>query len=428
MSRRPIGEDVMASKSKKQRTKKESATSLVLLSLTVGVLALLQNKYGIASDIYGFYGMHFYDGRNLWPFSEKILEGDTIVQHPVEYPALTGLIMWLISFLVSPSATAIYSYYRITAALQIVLLAISAYLIFKLAGKKYGCYFVLAPAVLYSLNRNWDIWAVAAMLLAIYLFEKKRFQLSAILLAVSIATKFFPIVLMLPILIIFLRDKQLKLFIRYALTTVAAWVVINLPFVLINYEGWAYFYKFSAERGLGSASFFEITSIVVPSITFSSIHFYILNILALVVVTIYFAKLKSVPTLAATSFFVMFGFILFNKQYSFQYVIWLSVLAVLTFSYLKREHRESLLYVYILWQAFELAFQYAFFQMLLTNTFANTATPMTITVSKGAYGYIGVARYIVAVVFALLLAKFFFAANAESAQSQENMKSRQQNN
>ena len=53
---------------------------------------------------------------------------------------------------------------------------------------------------------------------------------------------------------------------------------------------------------------------------------------------------------------------------------------------------------------------------------------MTITVSNTAYGYVGVARYIVAVVFALLLAKFFFAVNAESAQSQENMKSRQQNN
>ena len=418
----------MASRGKKQRTKKESATFLVLLSLTVGVLALLQNKYGRASDIYGFYGMHFYDGRNIWPFSEKILEGDTTVQHPVEYPALTGLIMWLISFLVSPSATAIYSYYRITAALQIVLLAVSAYLIFKLAGKKYGFYFVLAPAVLYSLNRNWDIWAVAAMLLAIYLFEKKRFQPSAILLAVAIATKFFPIVLMLPILIIFLRNKQPKLFIRYAFTTATAWAIINLPFVLINYEGWAYFYKFSVERGLGSASFFEITNIILPSITFSSVHFYILNILALVVVTTYFLKLKSIPTLAATSFFVMFGFILFNKQYSFQYVIWLSVLAVLTFSYLRREHKELLIYVYILWQAFELAFQYAFFQMLLTNTYANTATPMTITVSRDAYGYVGVVRYILVVIFALLLARFFFAANAESAQSQENIKSRQQNN
>jgi uncharacterized membrane protein len=418
----------MASKSKRQRLKKESATSLVLLSLTVGILALLQNRYGQFSDIRGFYGMHFYDGQNLWPFSEKILAGDTKVQHPVEYPALTGLVMWLLSFLVSPSQTAIFDYYRITAAFQIVLLAVSAYLIFKLAGKKYGFYFILAPAVLYSLNRNWDIWAIAAMLLAIYLFEKKRFQLSAILLAVSIATKFFPIVLMLPIMIIFLRNKEFKLFVRYALTTAVAWVVINLPFVLINYEGWAYFYKFSAERGLGSASFFEITNIILPSITFSSIHFYVLNVLALVAVTTYFVKLKSVPTLAATSFFVMFGFILFNKQYSMQYVIWLSALAVLTFSYLKREHKELLVYVYILWQSFELAFQYSFFQKILTSTYANTATPMTITVSNTAYGYVGVARYILAVIFALLLAKFFFAANAESAPSQENIKSRQQNN
>ena len=418
----------MASKSKKQRVKKDNATSLILLSLLVGVLALLQNKFGQFSDIRGFYGMHFYDGQHLWPFSEKTLLGDTKVQHPVEYPALTGLIMWLLSFLVSPSQTAIFDYYRITAAFQIVLLAISAYLIFKLAGKKYGFYFILAPAVLYSLNRNWDIWAIAAMLLAIYLFEKKRFQLSAILLAVSIATKFFPIVLMLPIMIIFLRNKQIKLFIRYALTTAIAWAVINLPFVLINYEGWAYFYKFSAERGLGSASFFEITNIILPSITFSSIHFYILNTLALVAVTTYFVRLKSVPTLAATSFFVMFGFILFNKQYSMQYVIWLSALAVLTFSYLKREHKELLIYVYILWQSLELAFQYSFFQKILTSTYANTATPMTITVSNTAYGYIGVARYILAVIFALLLAKFFSAANAESAQSQENIKSRQQNN
>ena len=418
----------MASKSKKQRVKKENATSLILLSLLVGVLALLQNKFGQFSDIRGFYGMHFYDGQHLWPFSEKTLLGDTKVQHPVEYPALTGLIMWLLSFLVSPSQTAIFDYYRITAAFQIVLLAISAYLIFKLAGKKYGFYFILAPAVLYSLNRNWDIWAIAAMLLAIYLFEKKRFQLSAILLAVSIATKFFPIVLMLPIMIIFLRIKQIKLFIRYALTTAIAWAVINMPFVLINYEGWAYFYKFSAERGLGSASFFEITNIILPSITFSLIHFYILNTLALVAVTIYFVRLKSVPTLAATSFFVMFGFILFNKQYSMQYVIWLSALAVLTFSYLKREHKELLIYVYVLWQSLELAFQYSFFQRILTSTYANTATPMTITVSNTAYGYIGVARYILAVIFALLLAKFFSAANAESAQNQENIKSRQQNN
>jgi hypothetical protein len=415
----------MANKSKKHRGKKENAATLVLLSLFVGILALMQNPYGLLSDIGNFYTFHFADGQNQWPFSEKILAGQTKVQHPVEYPALTGLIMWLISFLVTPTPTVYEEYYRITAAFQIVLLAISAYLIFKIAGKKYGFYFILAPAVLYSLNRNWDIWAIAAMLLAIYLFEKKRYDLSAFLLAVAIATKFFPVVLMLPIMIIFLRSKQVKLFIRYAIITAISWTAINLPFMLINYEGWVYFYKFSAERGLGSASFFEITNIFLPSITFSSIHFYILNILVLVAVTTYFIKLKSVPTLAATSFFVMFGFILFNKQYSMQYVIWLSALAVLTFSYLKREHKELFIYLYVLWQASELAFQYSFFQKILTNIYANTATPMTITISNTAYGFVGVARYILAVIFALLLAKFFFAANAESAQSQENIKSMQ---
>ena len=266
----------MASKSKKQSLKKENSLPLVLVSLTFGVLALMQNPNGLMSDIGNFYIFHFQDGQNQWPFSEKIFSGDMRVQHPVEYPALTGLIMWLISFLVTPTSTVYVDYYRITAAFQIALLAVSAYLIYKLVGKKYAYYYILAPAVLYSLNRNWDIWAIATMLLSIYLFEKQRFQLSAILLAVSIATKFFPIVLMLPIMIIFLRNKQISIFIKYSLTTLVSWLIINLPFVLINFDGWAYFYRFSAERGLGSASFYEITSILIPAIKFNSVHFYIL--------------------------------------------------------------------------------------------------------------------------------------------------------
>jgi uncharacterized membrane protein len=402
----------MASKSKRQKLQKENPTLLIITALTVGVLALLQNKFGQFSDIRGFYGMHFFDGQNLWPFSEKTLTGSDRVQHPVEYPALTGLIMWLLSFLVSPSQTAVFDYYRITAGFQIVLLAISAYLIYKLAGKKYAFYFVIAPAVLYSLNRNWDIWAVAPMLFAILLFEKKKYTLSAILLSISIATKFFPIVLMLPIMIIFLRNKQVIEFIKYGFTTIIAWVLINLPFVLIDFEGWLYFYKFSAERALGSASFYELTNIFISSIKFTSIHFYILNIIVFLIVTIYLIKLKKTPTLAESSFFVMFAFIIFNKQYSMQYVIWLTSLAVITFAYLAKKSQESLVYVFVLWQAFELAFQYSFFQKILTSTYANTDTPMTIAVSNNAYGIIGVIRYLLAVIFTVLLARALYKSNS----------------
>ena len=402
----------MASKTKKQSRQRESSFTLILISLTVGIIALLQNKYGQFSDIRGFYGMHFFDGQHLWPFSEKTLLGETTVRHPVEYPALTGLIMWLLSFFVSPSDTAIYSYYRLTASLQIILFTYSAYLIYKLAGKKYAFYFILAPAVLYSLNRNWDIWAIAPMLVAILLFERKKYGLSAVLLAISIATKFFPIVLMLPIAIIFLREKNLFAFIKYGAVTLVSWVLINLPFAIVNLKGWAYFYEFNAKRGLGSASFYEISSIIFKSIKFNSIHFYILNITIFLIVTLFLIRLKQIPNLLESSFFVMFAFILFNKQYSMQYVIWLSALAVLAISQISKRQRESIIYIYILWQALELAFQYAFFQNILTNTYAKTETPMTIQVSTTAYAYIGVVRYLIAVIFALILAKHLRSKNS----------------
>jgi uncharacterized membrane protein len=405
----------MAKSKINKKLKAENPNYLIVTALTVGILALLQNKYGLLSDVRSFYGLHFYDGQHLWPFSEKILLGETKVQHPVEYPALTGLIMWLISFLVSPSETAVYDYYRITAGIQIVLFAICAYLIYKLVGKKYAYYFALAPAVLYSLNRNWDIWAILAMLFAILLFERKKYTLSAILLSVAIATKFFPIVLMLPIMIIFLRNKQITIFIKYGLTTLITWMLINLPFVLVDLEGWAYFYKFSAVRALGSASFYELVNIFIPGIKFSSIHFYILNILVFLSVTAFLMKLKTVPTLAESSFFVMFAFILFNKQYSMQYVIWLTSLAVITLAYISKRNRESLIYIFITWQAFELAFQYSFFQRILTDAYANTATPMTITVSTNTYASIGVVRYSLAVLFAFLLARYLHKANSSLA-------------
>jgi hypothetical protein len=108
----------------------------------------------------------------------------------------------------------------------------------------------------------------------------------------------------------------------------------------------------------------------------------------------------------------MFAFVLFNKQYSMQYVIWLTSLAVITLAYISKRSRESLLYIFIAWQAFELAFQYSFFQMILTYTYINTDTPMTIIVSKNAYASMGVIRYSLAVLFTVLLARYLYKANS----------------
>ena len=398
----------MASKSKQARTrqanKKETVTLAILVAAGAAILAIIQNSYGQFSDIRGFYGMHFADGLHHWPFSTHTLQGSTEAIHAVEYPALTGLIMWLFSFFIAPAQFAWVDYFRLTASVQVLVFALTVYFIQKLANRKLAIIFAISPAVLYSLNRNWDIWAIATMIIALYLFHKGKETQSAIWLAVSIAVKFFPLVALLPIGVIYLRNKKLKDGLRYLAITGIAWFVINLPFMLINFKGWLYFYEFSYKREIGSASFFEITNMAGISVPSTKPVFYALNLLALALVALYLLRSKSVVGAAEGTFFTMFAFILFNKQYSMQYVIWLASLAVLAIFLLEKKYQVRILVFYGIWQASELLFQYSFFQRILTGTYKGTATPASPEISNSFYAGAGLIRYGLAIGFTVTLA------------------------
>lgn len=402
----------MASKSKQKRLKaqqrKESALLAILISIVAASLALVQNKYGQFSDIRGFYGMHFSDGQHHWPFSTHTLIGATSSIHPVEYPALTGLIMWFLSFFVEPAQLAWVDYFRLTAILQIGVFATTTYYIQKLANRKWAIFFALSPATLYSLNRNWDIWAIVTMILAIYFFDKGKTKLSAIALAISIATKFFPLVLLLPVAIIYFRKKEVPNFFRYFGITIGTWLAINIPFMVINFRGWSYFYEFNFSRGLGSASIFEILGIKFPGISIPNIVFYTLNLIILGIITAFYLLIKKNLTLAEAAFFTMFAFIFFNKQYSMQYIIWLTALAVLTLSKLSKKNQNIALVSFIGWQIFDLIYQYSFFQNILTNMAINNGTEISGPVSTQTYGNIGVIRYSLAALFFGLLGALLY--------------------
>jgi uncharacterized membrane protein len=387
----------------------QTATLAVVVAMIGAILALLQNRYGKFSDILGFYGMHFADGQNQWPFSYHTLLGSTQEMHPVEYPALTGLVMWLFSFLVAPVHNAWTDYYRLTASVHVILFGFLALYLKELSSRRLALIFAVSPAVLYSLNRNWDIWAILPMIAAIYLFEKKMIKQSAFWLAVSIATKFFPLVVLLPISIYYLRNKRISDGLKYIGLTTCFWLAINIPFMLINFRGWSYFYEFSYRRSIGSASFFEISSVLGFPLPNPNLLFYILNLSALGLVLLYLLKSSRIISIAEGSFFTMFAFILFNKQYSFQYVIWLASLAVLAISLLSKKSQIKVLILYGIWQASELLFQYSFFQKILTDTYAGSATPASPEVTSIEYGVAGLIRYSLAIIFTLALAHYLNA-------------------
>ena len=378
-----------------------------MLAICSSSLAIIQNKYGQFSDIRGFYGLHFADGQHHWPFSTHTLIGSSEPIHAVEYPVLTGLIMWFFSFFIEPSQFGWLYYFRLTAIFQAVVFALTVASINKLVGRKYSMIFAVTPAVLYSLNRNWDIWAILPMILTILYYEKKKYRTSAILLAISIATKFFPLVLLFPIAIKAYREENFNHFVKFTKDTLVFWATINVPIALTNFEGWAYFYTFNFKRGLGSASVWDISSRLGIPIPNSNSLYILLNVAIFILVGLFLLKIKEPLSIKNSAYFVMFAFMLFGKQYSMQYVIWLAALALITIENLEKSKQKATLLAYIFWQASELLFQYSFFQNILTNTYANTETPAKPQISSTFYGLSGLFRYLMISGFTILLASYF---------------------
>lgn len=234
---------------RKSNTHSESILVVILTAALFAFFSLLQNSFGRFSDILGYYGMRFADGQHEWPFTTYTLLGANEPTVPVQYPALIGLIMWIFSFFVTPSESAGIEYFRTTATAHIFIYSFVAFCLVKLSERRVALFFILSPAVLYSLNRNWDIWAILPMLGALLYFQKGKFRTSSVLLALSIATKFFPIVILVPASIYFIRKRQLRSMFRFVFETLIYWLIINFPFMLINFRGWLAFYEFNLERG-----------------------------------------------------------------------------------------------------------------------------------------------------------------------------------
>jgi uncharacterized membrane protein len=229
--------------------------------------------------------------------------------------------------------------------------------------------FIFAPAVIASLFINWDIWAVVTALLAIYYFDQKKFEPSAIWLGISISTKFFPIVLLLPIAVIFYRNKKLKDLSRYLFTTGIIWAAFNLPLMLTYFDGWWRFYKLNLERSADFGSIWyglSLLNIDSPSL---NLIYPLISIGLFAGFTFYLIKLNKTPKLAQVALFSVVIFTTVGKVYSPQFVLWLTPLAVIALT----NSRQQL--SFWLWQASEITYHLAIWQYLALFTGAQFGLP-----------------------------------------------------
>lgn len=398
----------MASKSKRARqaaakAKTKSAWPVIFWALTAAYFGYLQNRYGQFSDIRGFYGTRFMNGQHDWPYDVVTPLGGTGPLKPIEYPAISGVAIWLITFITPQSGIPLLNYFGINALIHALFFAGTGYYIKKLTNNSTAYLFVLAPAAFMALNLNWDMWAVFPMVAAIYYFEQKRWTASSIILGIAIAAKFFPVVLLLPIFIYFLREKEIKTGIKYFAGIIITWIVFNIPVAVVSFDGWKYFYEFSFNRGLGDGSLYSVAGKLGLGQVYSTPLYYLLNVSIFGLFILFLVKSKKNLSLAQTAFFTMFCFTYFGKQYSMQYILWLAPLAVLAIASLPKKNILTATYLYGAWQGFELLYRITYFQNWVSNLSAARGTPVANPVSDALYGSLATVRYILVATFVIYL-------------------------
>ncbi|MFC9463021.1 glycosyltransferase family 87 protein [Streptomyces sp. NPDC058430] len=309
-----------------------------------------QYTHACYSDIPHLYqGRGFADG--LVPYFDK-LPGD---MDYLEYPVLTGVFMEVASWLTLGGGSIQHLekvYWMVNAGMLMICAVAIAICVTRTHRRRPwdGLLVALAPAFALTATINWDLLAVALTAAAMLMWSRGRSVAFGVLLGLATAAKFYPFLVLGPLLLLCWRAGRWRDFGKALAGSVGAWLVVNLPVMLLAPEGWSKFYRFSQERGVDFGSVWLIIqqrwdAQISPDN--ANTYAMVLMVLACLGITALALTAPRRPRLAQLAFLVIAAFILTNKVYSPQYVLWL-----IPFAALARPRWRD----FLIWQACEVAY------------------------------------------------------------------------
>ena len=316
-----------------------------------------QYVHACYSDIPALYGERGLD-KGVWAYNNG--------ENSVEYPVVQGAIMWASAKLIPDGVN---NYFYGSALLLALLFIFIALIVFRIRPE-FGYLLPLAPAAIASLYINWDLWAIAAMMLAIYWFDRKEDYASAFALGIAISTKFLPIFLLIPIALIYFRREDLLKFVKYSAVVVATFAAVNLPVALTTFDGWWRFYSLNLNRGSDWGSLWYALSNLGLDLTHQNYLSVLLLLIAITLFSLFFLQTVDVLKLAHVALFIMVAVMAVSKVYSPQYVLWLVPLAVIALI----DKRD--LAIFWFWQGAEVLYHLAIWQHLASVTGAKFGLPV----------------------------------------------------
>jgi uncharacterized membrane protein len=348
------------------------STSVLLAASLIAMLLAFAEKIPCRSGAWFSYPSQVQDAcyTDVFPlyYTEQLSAGKVpYTGHPVEYPVLIGGAMQAAAWLVRNVSPVIRGreFFDVTVALLAICAVAGVLGTARAAGpdRRWQALLVaLSPALILNAFVNWDLIAFALTALGIAAWSARRLWWAGALLGLAVAAKFYPLVVFGPLLLLCLRAGRMREFGKALAAAVLAWLTVDLPVMIIAPAGWSYFYVFSKDRGADWGSvwyLFEHYNVpVLGSGQLSTLNEMSGALFALAAIAIAVLALAAPrrPRLPQLCFLLLAAFLITNKVWSPQYVVWLVPLAVLA---------RPRLWPYLLWQVAEVGYFFAIWGYLL---------------------------------------------------------------
>lgn len=293
----------------------------LLKAQCIGAYNELRDKNLCSNDV-----QVLYSARGLaekqFPYVDGGLVDGQIVGGTLEYPVLTGIAAWLPALFVADDG----AYLTATALLLAPFSFLTAWWLHRMAGLRALAYAAAPPLIWYSFH-NWDLLVVAATVAAFLAWRDRRWALAGALLAIGASLKLWPGFFVAPLVLHRLRAGDRRGALLAGGTAVGGWAAINVPFLVVNPDGWWAPYAFQKLRQADVTSN-SIWFWGMPGLTLDQLNRLIPVLLALSFVAAlawgwHRSRTEGSYPFLQVSAAMLCAFLLLNKAHSPQFALWL---------------------------------------------------------------------------------------------------------